>query len=148
MENMLREIDSLKNRGMFVSPIRADLKIPLVATRDIASTGSQLLLDTSWRGQGGVAVLGPEDLSPQDMAAIMTDVLGRSIRAQSVSGEEYKAQLIKFGASAAFAEGLAEMFAAKNNGLDKSEPRTPENTTPTTFQLWCEEVLKPAYLRS
>jgi hypothetical protein len=39
-----------------------------------------------------------------------------------------------------------EMHAAKNQGLDNSEPRTPENTTPTSFRQWCEEVLKPAFL--
>jgi hypothetical protein len=39
------------------------------------------------------------------------------------------------------------MHAAKDNGLDNSEQRTPENTTPTSFRQWCEEVLKPAVLR-
>ena len=27
-------------------------------------------------------------------------------------------------------------------GLDNGEPRTPENTTPTSFHQWCEEVLR------
>lgn len=146
MENMLRNVPSLKQQGMFVSPSKPDLKVPFVATRDIAASGAGLLLDRSWKGQGGLAVLGPEDLSCNDMAAIMTDVMGKPIRFQSISGEAYKAQLIKFGASEGFAESLVEMHAAKDNGLDKSEPRTPENTTPTSFRQWCEEVLKPAYL--
>ncbi len=30
--------------------------------------------------------------------------------------------------------------------LDNAEPRTAENTTPTSFRQWCEEVLKPAVL--
>jgi hypothetical protein len=33
------------------------------------------------------------------------------------------------------------MFAAKDAGLDDSEPRTPENTTPTTFRPWRTELL-------
>ena len=41
----------------------------------------------------------------------------------------------------------SDMAAAKNNGLDNAEPRTPENTTPTSFRQWCEEVLKPAVVR-
>ena len=32
------------------------------------------------------------------------------------------------------------------NVLDNAEPRTPENTTPTSFRWWCEQVLKPAVL--
>jgi hypothetical protein len=38
------------------------------------------------------------------------------------------------------------MHAVKDNGLDSIEPRTPENTTPISFQQWCEEVLKPSFL--
>ncbi len=146
MENMLGQIDSLKHQGLFFSPSRPDMKAPHVATRDIAASGARLLLDRSWSGQGGLAVLGPENLSFNDMAAIMTDVLGKPIRFQSVPGEAYKAQLMKFGASEEFAQSLLEMYAAKDNGLDNFEPRTPENTTPTSFRQWCEEVLKPAVL--
>jgi hypothetical protein len=32
------------------------------------------------------------------------------------------------------------------NVLDNAEPRTPENTTPTSLRWWCEQVLKPAVL--
>jgi uncharacterized protein YbjT (DUF2867 family) len=122
------------------------VKLPQVATRDIAASGAKLLIDRSWTGQGGLAVLGPEDLSFDDMAAIMTDVLGKPIRFQSIPGEAYKAQLMKFGASEHFAQSLVDMHAAKDNGLDKTVPRTPKNTTPTTFRQWCQEVLKPAFL--
>jgi uncharacterized protein YbjT (DUF2867 family) len=146
MENMLRQVDALKHQGAFFSPSLPDLRAPFVATRDIAASGAKLLLDTSWTGQDGVAVLGPEDLSCNDMARIMTDVLGKPIRFHSVPADEYKAQLIRFGASEAFAQGLMDMYAAKDSGLDNAEPRTPENTTPTTFLQWCEEILKPAFL--
>lgn len=78
----------------------------------------------------------------------MTDVLGKPIRFQSIPDEAYKAQLMKFGASENFAQRLVDMHAAKDNGLDSAEPRTAENTTPTTFRQWCEEVLKPAFLNS
>jgi len=33
---------------------------------------------------------------------------------------------------------------AKNQGLDNGVQRTPENSTPTSFRQWCEEVVKPA----
>lgn len=131
---------------MFFFPSRPDVKMPHVATRDIASTGSKLLIDRSWTGQGGVAVLGPEDLSLDDMASIMTAVLEKPIRYVQVSAEQYKAQLIHFGASDHFAQRLLDMAAAKDNGMDNSVSRTPENSTPTSFRQWCEEVLRPAFL--
>ena len=144
MENMLRNVQSLKEQGMFFGPGKPDVKLPAAATRDIAASGTKLLLDRSWSGRGGLAVLGPENISQNDMADIMTEVLGKPIRYQQVPAEAYKAQLMKYGASEEFATGLLEMHEAKDNGLDLTVERTAENTTPTTFRQWCEGVLKPA----
>jgi uncharacterized protein YbjT (DUF2867 family) len=144
MENMLREINSLRAQNVFVSARRPDFKAPLVATRDIATSAARLLCDRTWSGSGGLAVLGPEDLSMDDIAAITSEVIGRPIRYQRVSSDAYKAALLKHGASEDFAQGLIEMHEAKDRGLDNSEPRTPETTTPTSYRQWCSEVLKPA----
>ncbi len=144
MENMLMQLESIKHQGMFYVLAPPDLKTRHAATRDIASSGAKLLLDKSWTGQGGLAVLGPEDLSFNDMAAIMTDVLGKPIRFQQIDGEAVKAQLTKAGATEQLAQDFVNMYTAKAEGLDNAEPRTAENTTPTTFRQWCEEVLKPA----
>ena len=146
MENMLAQVEPIKNQGMFFAPFPPDFKTRFAATRDIATSAARLLLDPSWTGQGGLAVLGPEDLSHNDLAAIMTDVLGKPIRFQPISGEAFQDQLVQHGANPVLAQGLADMYAAKANGLDNAEPRTAENTTPTSFRQWCEEVLKPAVL--
>jgi uncharacterized protein YbjT (DUF2867 family) len=146
MENMLMHLQPLKQQGTFFLPLEPDLKIPHAATRDIAASGARLLLDKSWTGKGGLAVLGPEDLSANDQAAIMTEVLGRPIRFQSIPGAAYKQTLLDHGAGVAIAEGLTEMHAAIDAGLYSHDARTPETTTPTSFRQWCEEVLKPAFL--
>ncbi len=146
MENMLMQLQALKHQGAFFLPASPNKKMPLVATRDIAASGTKLLLDPSWTGQGGLAVLGPENLSFDDMAVVMTEVLGKPIRFQSIPGEAYKAQLMQYGATEVFAQGLVDMMAAKDQGMDNAEPRTAENTTPTSFRQWCEEVLRPAFL--
>jgi uncharacterized protein YbjT (DUF2867 family) len=145
MENMLTQLRPLKQQGTFFLPSLPDLKLPHATTRDIAASAARLLLDASWTGRGGLAVLGPEDLSPNDMAAIMTDVLGRPIRYQRVPGPAYQESLMSHGASAAMARGLVEMHAAIDEGLYNQEPRTADNTTPTTFRRWCQDVLKPAF---
>ena len=144
MENILMQVEPMKHQGMFFLPVKPDMKLPFVATRDIAAMAARLLLDTSWTDQGGVAVLGPEDLSPNDMADILSNVLGKPIRFQEISDATYKERLIGFGASEAVAQGFADMSAAIREGLYDFGPRTPENTTPTSFRQWCEEVLKPA----
>jgi uncharacterized protein YbjT (DUF2867 family) len=146
MDNLLRQVNAIKNKGMFFSPIAGDKKFPTCATRDIAQVSAKLLLDTTWSDIGHAAVLGPEDLSFDDMALIMSDVLDRPIRFQQTTFEAYKAQFLSFGMSDAMAQGMTDMAAAKNDGLDNAEPRTDQNTTPTSFYQWCEEVLKPAVL--
>jgi uncharacterized protein YbjT (DUF2867 family) len=147
MENTFMSAATLKSQGMFFGPSRPEVRRPYVATRDIAEVAARLLRDRSWSGPGGVGVLGPEDLTIHEMAAILTDVLGRPIRYQQVPAEGYKAQLMQHGASEHFAQGLIDMHDAKDNGLDTALARTPENTTPTTFRTWCREVLAPALAR-
>ena len=44
----------------------------------------------------------------------------------------FAAQLQGSGMSEAFVRGYVEMMQAKDQGLDNAEPRTAENTTPTS----------------
>ena len=62
MDNILRQLEPIKNQGMFFWPISGDRKAPTCATRDIAAVAAKLLLDPSWSEQASVPVLGPEDL--------------------------------------------------------------------------------------
>ena len=127
--------------------ISVDLKCPTCATRNIAAVAARLLLDDTWKGQGSVAVLGPEAPSFNDMARIMAGVPGKPVRFQHIPGEAFKARLTGFGMSDAMAQGMPDMMVAKNEGLGNAELRTPQSTTPTSFRQWCEEVLKPALPR-
>lgn len=146
MDNLLRQVAPIRNRGVFSTPISGDRRLPTCATRDIAATAARLLLDDSWRGPGHVAVLGPEDLSFNDIARIMSEVLDQPVRYQQIPAEALKDRLTGAGMSEAMAQATVDMMVAKDQGLDNAEPRTPESTTPTSFRQWCEEVLKPAVL--
>jgi uncharacterized protein YbjT (DUF2867 family) len=145
MENTLNQVESIRSQGVFFGTVSGKRGIPTCATRDIAAVGARLLL-SSWSGQQDVPILGPEDLSHDDMALIMSSVLGRPVRYQQITGEEQKAALTRYGVSEAWAQGLVDMFTAVDEGLYNAEPRTPESTTPTGFREWCEDVLKPAVL--
>ena len=147
MDNILRQVGAIKSQGIFFSPISGDRKLPSTATRDIAGVAAKLLLDSSWSGHASFPVLGPEDLSFNDMAQVMSEVLGKPVRFQQIPGEQFKARLTGSGMSEAMAQGMLDMAMAKNQGLDNAEPRTPQSTTPTTFRQWCDDVLKPAVLR-
>jgi uncharacterized protein YbjT (DUF2867 family) len=143
MENMLRQVDSIRD-GVFTDTVAADRKAPAAATRDIAAAAAGLLLDRSWGGVGSVPVLGPEDISANDMARIMSEVLDRPVRYLRQSLDDLGATLAGHGLGAAFVRGMVDMMRAKDEGLDAGVPRTPKTASPTTFRQWCDEVLKPA----
>ncbi|MET9532591.1 NAD(P)H-binding protein [Streptomyces sp. NPDC006649] len=146
MDNLLRQVAPIRDQGVFTDTVTADRTAPVAATRDIAAAAAGLLLDRSWSGAGEVPVLGPEDLSANDMARILTEVLGRPVRYERQSLGDFRAALTGYGIGNAIVDGYVDMMRAKDDGLDGGVRRTPRTASPTTFRAWCEEVLKPAVL--
>ena len=147
MSNLLTQVEAIRSQGAIFGVLPDDVKLPAIATRDIASAAIELVLDESWSGQQDVPLLGAEDLSYSDMAGIVSEVLERPVRYQQVPNDAFKANLVTHGMSEAMAQGLIDMNQAKSQGLDSTEPRTSDNTTPTTFRQWCQDVLQPAFDR-
>ncbi|MFF5662390.1 NAD(P)H-binding protein [Streptomyces griseofuscus] len=145
-ENLLEECDSIREKGVFTDSVDPDRKAPLVAVADIAAAAAGLLLDRSWTGTGSVPVLGPEDLSPNDLARIMTEQLGRPVRYERQPLDELYTTLVGYGLHEAFAQGVADMKRAKDEGLDAGVARTPDTASATGFEQWCAQTLKPAVL--
>lgn len=144
MDNVARQVASLAEHGVLTGTLPGDQKAPTVATTDIAATAVSLLTDDTWIGQDSINLLGPEDLSLNDQAAILTDVLGTAVRYERGDRAAYQEALLGYGMSEAVAQGLIDMDVAKEHGLDTFVPRTPENSTGTTFRQWATDVLKPA----
>ncbi|MEE1822412.1 NAD(P)H-binding protein [Streptomyces sp. BE20] len=145
-ENLLEEADSIREKGCFTDSVDADRRAPLVAAADIAAAAEVLLLDRSWTGTGSVPVLGPQDLSPNDLARIMTEQFGRPVRYERQSLDALYATLVGYGLDDAFVQGIVDMKRAKDQGLDAGVARTPQTASPTGFEQWCARTLKPAVL--
>ena len=88
-------------------------------------------------------MLGPEDLSMSDVAAILSDVLARPIEYTQIDLDTFRAGLLARGASPAMADGMVGMMSAKNAGLDNAVTRTAQTASPTTFRAWAERELAP-----
>jgi len=146
MENLLQQVGSVVHRGTFSYPVSPDRPLPTVATRDVADAAARLLTDDSWTGREILPLLGAEDLSYDDMARTMSDVLGRPVRYQQADPGPFEAGLVDHGMAAPWARSLTDLLVAVDGGLYDSEPRTPASTTPTTFAQWCRESLRPAVL--
>ncbi|REH19243.1 MULTISPECIES: NAD(P)H-binding protein [unclassified Streptomyces] len=147
MENLLGQAAALRDTGEFRMAYATDRVLRTCATADIAATAARLLLDDSWTGRADVPLVGPDDLTPEGMAEVLADVLGRPVRVRETTPEAYKASALRFGASESGAQGLADMASAMDaqGFYGAAEPSTPD-TAPTSFGRWCEEVLRPATL--
>ncbi|WP_105385250.1 NAD(P)H-binding protein [Neorhizobium alkalisoli] len=145
MENTARQLGVMKEKGMFFGPIASDRKLPFTATRDMAAAAARLLADHSWSGQREVPVLGPEDLSFDDQAAIISEVTGHAVRYQQISYDQLKQQFLGRGASESVTQGYVDMYRAKEEGIDNTATRTPETTGSTSFRAFCEENLMPVF---
>jgi len=143
MDNVLRQAESITKDGVFSLPINGDRKLPSVATCDIASAAAVRLRDHSWNGVASAPVLGPEDLSYNDMARILSDVLERPVRFEQISNEAYKARLLARGMSDAMAQGNVDMWIAKDHGIDNAATRTAESSSPTSFRDWAQQAFRP-----
>lgn len=148
MDNVLRQARVIKEQGAFFDVLPSDRRLPSVATRDIATVAARLLLDDSWTGQDTVPLLGPEDLSYDDMAAVVSEVLGTAVVYRRIPAQAMKDLLTGSGASEGMAQAMLDMMTAKENGLDDGVVRTPRHAveTPTTFRQWCADTLRPAVL--
>ena len=144
METILRQAPSIRDRGVFYWPSSGDFKMRAVATRDVAEVASQFLLDPSWTGVEDVPLMGPDDVSFDEMARTLSEVLGKPVVFQPISMEDMREMMIGRGATEGMAQAMIDMLTAKNEGMDHLLPRTTTPLTPTTFRQWAELVLKPS----
>jgi uncharacterized protein YbjT (DUF2867 family) len=144
MENLLHQVQAIKEQGTFSMANTADRPLLSVATRDVAAVAAGLLLEPSWSGQASVPVVSPDDLTPDGMAEVISGTLGTAIGYRQVPVADYQARMLQFGASPAMAQDMAGMIQAQNNGIYDAEPRDPGSATATSFRQWCQDTLKPA----
>ncbi|MFE3032360.1 NmrA family NAD(P)-binding protein [Streptomyces canus] len=142
MENFLRQAQSITQQGVFSMANTGDRPLLTVATQDVADAASDLLLDTTWNGQARVPLVSPDNLSPNAMAEIISESLGRPVRYQQVPLADLQARMVQHGASPALARDMADMVNAQNNGIYDAEPHAL--AAATDFRQWCQHVLKPA----
>jgi uncharacterized protein YbjT (DUF2867 family) len=143
MENLLGQRDAIRRQGAFYLTCAADRPLASVATRDIASVAAGLLTGLSWAGQQNLPVFGPDRLTPDGMAAVISQELGRPVGYRRMSLDEFASRLRSRGATDQAVRDRTEMFAAQDQGIYDADwaAATP---TATGFRTWCREVLKPA----
>ena len=128
---------------MFSLPIAADHIFHNIATRDIADAAVSFSTHVSWKGQEKVPLVGPDNFTPNQMAAIISEVLGKPITFRETDRNAMVPHMMSRGMSEAWARGLADMATAQNDGFYIASTATAPRVQ-TSFKVWCSEVLKPA----
>ncbi|MDO0928989.1 hypothetical protein QQY24_27610 [Streptomyces sp. TG1A-8] len=143
MENLLRQLGAIRERGAFYLTCAGDLPPASIATEDIAGTAAGLLTDLSWTGQENLPVFGPDRLTPDGMAEVISQELGRPVAYRRTGIDDYASLLRSQGTGDQAVKDLTEAFAAQDHGIYDADWATAE-PTPTDFRTWCRHVLKPA----
>jgi uncharacterized protein YbjT (DUF2867 family) len=147
MENNLAGIAMIHGMGVFGSALLPDLKLPMIATRDVGDYASQRLLHLDFSGKETRELLGERDLSMTEATAVIAGGIGKpDLRYEQFPYDQVRQALTQMGIPAKTAALYIEMYNAINAGiLAAQEPRSAENTTPTSFEQFVQDVFAVAY---
>jgi uncharacterized protein YbjT (DUF2867 family) len=147
MENNLSAIGMIHAVGVFGHALLPDLKMPMIATRDVGEYAAQRLLKLDFSGKQTRELLGERDLSMKEATAVIARGIGEpDLRYEQLPYGRVLQALTQMGFSAKKAAVYVEMFKAINAGvLAAQEPRSAENSTPTSFEKFVRDVFAVAY---
>ncbi len=147
MENTLPQVNAIRMMGSVTTPLRADLKLPMIATRDIGAAATDALLNPSAHGKQTRELLGQRDLTYAEVATIIGQAIGKpGLKYVQAPDDQFRGVLVQMGMSEQFARLLLEMIGSLNSGSMRAlEPRTPQNTTPTSYETFVADTFVPAY---
>lgn len=137
MENTLGLIGTIKQMGIAGTPVRADQKFPMVATKDIGAVAAERLLNLSFTGNTTEYVLGPRDVSYSEVTAIAGQAIGKpELQYMQFPGEDAIKGMVASGfCGEDAAQLMVDLANAINDGtLLNGHQRTEANTTPTTYE--------------
>lgn len=147
MENTLPQVGAIRMTGSMIGPVRPDLKLPMIATRDIGAAVADALLRLDFRGSQTHELQGERDLTYIEVASIVGQAIGKpDLKYIQAPDEQLQAAFVQVGMSPNVASLILEMAGALNSGHMRAlEPRTASNTTPTSFETFVAQSFVPAY---
>jgi uncharacterized protein YbjT (DUF2867 family) len=143
-ENFYSTLGLIKEQGINGGADAPDHPIPMIATRDIADVAARALRKRDWTGVVVRELLGPRDLTFAEATRIIGERIGKpDLRYIQFPYEAFADSLVQMGLSRSVAGLYAEMARALNEGRVASrEGRRPENTTPTRFEDFAEDLAR------
>ena len=90
MENSAWDVAPARDTGVipgFLQPF--DKHVPMVSTADIGKVAAELIQET-WNGKRVVELEGPHRVTPDEIAGIFADLLGRPVRMEAVARDSWE----------------------------------------------------------
>ncbi|HXH48620.1 MAG TPA: NmrA family NAD(P)-binding protein [Terriglobia bacterium] len=147
MENLLSQAAVIQKLGMLAGPVRADLPLPMIATRDIGAAAAELLLKRDFTGKQPRELLGQRDVAYAEIAPLIGKAIGKpGLSYTKVPAMMLRPALTQMGMSKSVVNMLLEMADALNSGyMVALEPRSAANTTPTSIETFISEEFVPRF---
>jgi hypothetical protein len=119
----------------------------MIATRDVGDYAAQRLLHLDFSGKQTRELLGERDLSITEVTAVIGRGIGKpDLHYQQFSYDQVQQALTDLGVPPKGAALYVEMYKAINEQVVVPlEPRSPENTTPTSLETFVQDVFVAAY---
>jgi uncharacterized protein YbjT (DUF2867 family) len=115
MENWAPVIGAAKAQGVIPTFIAPQAKIPMISTKDIGRIGAEQLM-TGGYGKQILEMAGPEEYSPDDVAAALGQFLGKTVTTQHAPLSAVVPTFTSFGFSDEAAKLFEEMYSAFSTG--------------------------------
>jgi uncharacterized protein YbjT (DUF2867 family) len=115
MENWAPVLGTVKGQGLLPTFIAPMAKIPMVATDDIGRIAAEQLIAGGY-GRKVVEMAGPEEYSPDQVAAVLGQILGKPVTAQHAPLSAVVPTFKSFGFSDEAAKLFEEMYTSFSTG--------------------------------
>jgi uncharacterized protein YbjT (DUF2867 family) len=141
-DNVHAQLDVIAAEGVMADSVAPDVPLPMVAARDVAAVAAAALVARDWHGVVVHEVLGPRDLTHEEVARIVGRSIGRPDLAYvQVPYDDMEAMLTAAGFSPDAAHQQVEMTRAFNEGRVAARGlRTPAEAAATRFEDFAAEL--------
>lgn len=140
MENLLWAIPTIQSLGINGSPLRDDLPIPMVATRDIGVKAAEFLAELPLRDHEAFEFFGPRLVTMQDATSILGKVIGKpDLKYVQFPYEDAEKAMVGAGLSPDSARLLIEMDRSFNEGFIRpTQPMTRDHLGTTSIEQFAD----------
>jgi len=115
MDNWAPVLGAAKGQGVLPTFIAPLAKLPMISTRDIGRVGAEQLM-AGGKGKQIVELAGPEEYSPNQVAAALSQILGKPVTAQHAPLSAVVPTFTSFGFSDEAAKLFEEMYTSFSTG--------------------------------